>query len=610
MHEIFPVLIAKRLLATAAALFLPTAAPCVDAAKLALAATGVTAFFLFTSPYYFPGGADHFTLWTEALAHGTKLDAHLAQRDIGFPLLILLSGYTVTGSFIGITLIHATFALLMPLLLYLALYRISRPVAFYTGICAIVSLAPVYFMKWFHHDQAYIFFTVLTLALLACYLQTRRYAYLYFFTAAILAASISRPAGNVLFPIFLVIAYVAARGRLLHYAMCSLIFVGVTAGYLKHRYEIFDMANRPSMPSYTGQQIFYNAYMNSAEFGVPLSPDRGPNFAALIESFRAALQPSVRESGAVAGATPGAPADFMEQAFYRYSPDELVQRALRFPNWDYYNTMSGAEPNDQVFLKASLEIFRAYPWYPVAYTARNTWHLLASPGYAHTRYNLNPFGPIGNIFPPGVGGTGAEGTTRISARAQREVAFVPLSIAPARIRDAFEKIAVVWHDNYQAMVKITLALMAVSWLGAVLSFASLFRRAPSRVSALGGALTGDGLVACIVAASVLLMYNIGVTAAFAEPDYRYHHFIVLLRILISGYGLVVVLRLMRLAPQWNFAFAHPFLVRNLAALRVQDGIARFVMRHPAASLGAAAILTFVTFIAWAEFMIAHVGKQP
>lgn len=600
-----PVQIAKRLLATVAALFLPAADARVDAAKLALASTVVTAFFLFTSPYYFPGGGDHFTHWAEALAHGTKLDPHLAQRDIGFPLLILLSGYTVTGSFIGITLIHAAFAILMPVLLYLALYRLSRPAAFYTGLCAIVSLAPVYFMKLFHHDQTYIFFTVLTVALLACYLQTRRYAYLYLFTAAILAASVSRPAGNVLFPIFLVIAYVAARGRLIHYAICALIFAGVTAGYFKYRYEVFDMAHQPSVPSYTGQQIFYNVYMNSAEFGVPLSPDLGPNFAVLIESFRAALQPSVRASGVVRGATPGAPADFMEQAFYRYSPDELVQRALRFPNWEYYNTMCVAQPNDQLFLKASLEILRAYPWYFVAYTARNTWHLLANPGYAHTRFNLNPFGPLGNVFPPGAGGVGAEGTAGVPAQAQREVAFVPLSVAPASVRNAFEKIAVVWRDNYQAMVKATLALMAVAWLGAVLSFASLFRRASSRVSALSGALADNGLVACIVAASVLLMYNIGVTAAFAEPDYRYHNFIVLLRILISGYGLVVVLRLLRLVPQWNSFFADPFLTQNLATLREQDAIARLVAGYPRVSVAAVGIVTVAMFAAWAAFMIAH-----
>ena len=33
---------------------------------------------------------------------------------------------------------------------------------------------------------------------------------------------------------------------------------------------------------------------------------------------------------------------------------------------------------------------------------------------------------------------------------------------------------------------------------------------------------------------MLLAYNAMVTAVFAEPDYRYHHFMLLLRVLIAG----------------------------------------------------------------------------
>jgi hypothetical protein len=285
-----------------------------------------------------------------------------------------------------------------------------------------------------------------------------------------------------------------------------------------------------------------------------------------------------------------------------------VQRAIRFPNWEYFNIISSAEPNDQVFLKAALEIFRAHPWYPIAYTLRNTWHLLAKPGYAHTRYNLMPFGAIGLTFPPADSAIGTEGTAGIRAQAQREVAFVPLSVAPAPFRDAFEAISDLWRENYQSMVNVTLTLMAAAWLGVMLSFAHLIGRKSSRASVLTGSLAANNLVACIIAASVLLMYNIGVTAAFADPDYRYHHFIVLLRILISGYGLVVLLRLLRLAPQWSSFLADPFLTPNLAVLRQGDVIARLVVRHPVASLAAFGLVTVTLFTAWAAFMIVHTGK--
>ena len=91
------------------------------------------------------------------------------------------------------------------------------------------------------------------------------YRYLYFFTFACLAASVSRPAGNLLFPLFLILAFFAGpRPRVLrHYLISLLIFASLTAAYQWHRYVVFDVRNQPSMPSYTGQQVFYNLYLNS-----------------------------------------------------------------------------------------------------------------------------------------------------------------------------------------------------------------------------------------------------------------------------------------------------------------------------------------------------------
>jgi hypothetical protein len=104
------------------------------------------------------------------------------------------------------------------------------------------------------------------------------------------------------------------------------------------------------------------------------------------------------------------------------------------------------------------------------------------------------------------------------------------------------------------------------------------------------------------------MYNIVVTAAFVEPTYRYHHFIVPLRILIAGYGLIVVLRLLRLMSPWNSWLANPSLMRTFAAVREQDGVGRLIMRRPEASLAATAVIIAALFAAWAAFMIAHTGR--
>src|SRR5262249_34064375 len=157
--------------------------------------------------------------------NGNTLEPIIASRDIAFPLLLVLGGYTIWGSFIGITLIHAVFAILMPVFIYWTLVRASPTVAFYAGLASIISLVPIYFLKWIHHDQTYIFFIILVIALLANFLQTGRFGFLYGFAVAALTASFSRQAGNLLFPFLLVIAYVTMRGRIVHYVACALIFV-------------------------------------------------------------------------------------------------------------------------------------------------------------------------------------------------------------------------------------------------------------------------------------------------------------------------------------------------------------------------------------------------
>jgi hypothetical protein len=58
-------------------------------------------------------------------------------------------------------------------------------------------------------------------------------------------------------------------------------------------------------------------------------------------------------------------------------------------------------------------------------------------------------------------------------------------------------------------------------------------------------LSSSGFVAPLIAASALLAYNVAVVSAFAEPDFRYHHFIVLLRILIAGYGLFALAMILK-----------------------------------------------------------------
>ncbi|MGE3866572.1 MAG: hypothetical protein AB7G04_06620, partial [Hyphomonadaceae bacterium] len=283
--------------------FVPSGGRTADAMKLWLISGAVTTYFLFVTGYILPGGGWHFMAYADALARNEILAPHIAQRDAGYPLLLWLSGYPYHGSLVPLTLFHALFAAVLPLLIHFPMWRLSPTVAFYTALVLIVSLSPILYMKWLHHDHLYIFASFLLLSVLVLSFADKNPAALYRFTGAALIASWSRPVANMLFPVFMALAYVARRGAMRHYLICIGLFAAAAGVYQLHRYMIFDIAHQKVLPGYTGQQVFYNLYMNSAELGVTLSPEIGPNMRRINDSLRRALEPSPTTSPFLKGFT-------------------------------------------------------------------------------------------------------------------------------------------------------------------------------------------------------------------------------------------------------------------------------------------------------------------
>jgi hypothetical protein len=579
-----------------------------DAAKLGVIGSIVTTFFLFTSLWNFPGGAIHFFSWAYAIVHGSTLPPQFAQRDVGFPIVVLLSGYTLTGSIIGVAVIHAVFAILMPILIYAALYRLSYDIAYYTAIASIISLEPILFVKWMYHDQTYIFFLLLTAVVLALHIQTRRLSYLYLFTVAMLAASFTRPAGNLVFPVGLAVAYFSVRARLQHYLVCIGIFIVCSAAYAWHRYEIFDMGHQPTMPSYTGEQVFYDLYLNSKEYGIRLSSDLGPNMARITNSMRKLLQPNPRDSKLIhdylAGDPQQAPA-FAESYIFPFTADELMNRTFDIPNAEYYFLLIASE-DDQTFLGASWEVFKAHPWYVIRYTLRNAAFFTFRPGYAHTRFNLNPWSPVGLEFFPRSQQLANE---PIDKRALREMHFDPLPGQPSIIQRAVAVITEKWTNWYYDVVVLTDILMFIAW--AAVGFAMLSKvTAPYKGSTLPAMFEQSGLVGSIITISALLFYNAIITGAFGDPDYRYFHFTVPLRILLSGYGVVVLGWVLSKPPidllyRFEDFAAYKRLKEDISALRRSDGFAVVFKERTAHLNYLLAILVLILFTWWMLFTVAH-----
>jgi len=445
------------------ALLVPSGSVRADRAKLALLSTLTATFFLFATKTWFPGGASQFLQYADAIVHGTILPPDVAARDAGYPLLIILSGYLSSHSFIPLLSIQAGFAILLPILVYESLRRLSPVTAYYVGLASIMTLSPFYFMKMIHHDQTYIFFAELMLCLLLIFVQTKQPRFLYFFTIAAICASVARPAGNALFPLFLVIGYLAARGSILHYLACSAVFAAFVAGYAWHREVIFDMQHSPATPSYLGRQIFYDPYLNTLDYGIRLSPhDVGPNFTRALDELRNRLQPSPRDSEFVQtqyGRT-DYKAEFADAYIDPLTTDELMDQVLARPNWEYYTLLCLAN-DDHLLLAAALEIARTHPSLILRYSIRNFLHFTFNPGYKHSRYNVNPFGPEGLPFFPAEAAVDDD-IAAFPARAARELSFDPVPHEPFVVHRLFSVIRTVWLKSYGTEVAIIAWLMCVA----------------------------------------------------------------------------------------------------------------------------------------------------
>jgi hypothetical protein len=411
--------------------------------------------------------------------------------------------------------------------------RAAPTIAFYMGLVCILSLAPFTYMKFFYPDQADMFFNLLAVALLIEFLWTGRFRMLYFFTLAALAASFTRTAGNLMYPVLMAIAFVTVRGRFRHYFGCLLIFVLATGAYQWHRYEIFDMRNQPTIPSGKGMQTFYGTYLYLGDFGYRLSPDLGPNTKHLLEELRQELQPNVRDSALIKRALHKAPSENVERLVFAYTPEELIEKISTEPGEEYYGILMGIDPNDQIYFDVAKEIAWSHPWYVVQYSMRNLWHAVFDPSYVHTRDTVNA-----PDFMPGLQGWGVlseDSVTQYGSRAAREMEYFPLKDQPHAIQQIFHQIEMLWLKYFQKYIWITSILVVTAWIG---SFAGALCWAAPRSSDCRALMrTGvNKLMAPIIAASALLLYQDLATSMFSQPNHRYFHMTEPLRLVIAGFG--------------------------------------------------------------------------
>lgn len=528
--------------------------PISDALKILFLSTTFAILTIYAQGFTFNGDSHEFTDWAVAMARGGGIPPQpiYASRDIGYPLLLWISGYPYTHSLLGIAVLQAVMAALMPLAIYLAIRPLSASAGYYAAVASVLSFVPFVNMKQIHHDQAYGFFLVVSATLWIAYVVSRRPAYLYWGTASFLFTGVTSPMGNLLFLTFLMGAFVVVRGPVVRYAACLGVGVILLLGYIVYRHVLFGIPLGHEMPSYMGEQAIYDPYVNAGEYAIGLSPDIGPAMRQVIErTDRAVPQDPQQLRSAMAEMYKGHES-FPEKYYYSLTAPQLRSQLFAHPNVEYFYFLLGAVDDDRLDLAASLEIARRYPGYIAGYSLRNIGMLLAAPGWKHSRFNDNGFQYEGNPFPLAVHGyDGPPLLNGISANAPaarelRSYDFTALPY-PVRIVDRLLQSKYYWPVVSRWAVTGTFAFI----LAGAFSLGLRFLLAALRISRLSGISAAIDRVlpapvdVAFAGAAVMLLEVYVITGMYVDPAMRYYHQLEGLRFVVAGFGAGIVLNMLR-----------------------------------------------------------------
>jgi hypothetical protein len=518
-----------------------------DLARTYAVGAAIAFFYLYVGNIYVEPGATEYIDLAQAMLSGGDLKGHILNgawgRDIGMSLIWIISGFPLTGSLSGVVIIQVMMGLAMPLLSYLALHPWFPRTAYYTALALTLSLAPILLSKFIHHDQPYIFFTVVSLYFCSRYMLTKSPSYLYALGASVFGLVLIRQAGTGLF--WLLIPVCGLWGGVKsykHIAAAALIFVGASMAYSKYRASMQGETGGP------GVQLFYNIYINSSEFGVRLSPFLGPNVKFIINRVHDCLLPSPATSPYVRSLD--GPPDFINH-FYKYTADELVEKISARSNTGYYNFISGSgcltesfSALDDILLGASWEIARAHPIYVVRLFLRNSFQLLYNPGWLHNDFDFSTYGEIrGGLFFPlyNIFGTTFD---KMPEPALSEAGFIPLARQSELIKDVQFTIYWVWYRSYHPM---TIILGCLAWFAWISTMIGLLQKAGAgaRLARWSQFWLSDQVIPASVGISVLLLANVAITAISVDPRYRYDFSLLILKFMLAGVGGAVLIELLK-----------------------------------------------------------------
>jgi hypothetical protein len=469
-------------------------------AGVLLASGAVALWFAIFGGFVFFEDADSFFNYAASLLE-FRFDPYF--RTIGYPLLIVLSGFPWTGSIVPLLALQSTFAALTPWLAIRTFASFDRTAAVVAGVLCLASLTPFFFQNVFYHDGACLFFGFLAISFAADWFARQKLLYLYLSLGSAAFAYLIQPAvmGFIVGCAGAFLIFALPRGRQLMqvgtaFAVVAAIMVAV---FVFHDWSLRQSGSQ--VHSLLGRQLFLNAYLRS-----------GPNggFDATGSAARALRQKLIDYfGGSASGATKDIiVANFGEQDYqtlfapYEGQPTRLVEQMFAQPNSIYFNTLFilADEPNgvgDELYLDASLEYLFEHPVIVLGYFWDDFVSLVSGLPWTCRGQQVFPacriFEPI--IFYPAMSSV-VVGPDEMPDKAYQ---FLISRAVPdgALIRSA----SFLWREVYYTLRLPLLIFMLIGWA------AALRQSHPLRWP--------------LTAAVIAYVVNIGIISLLVEPMFRY-----------------------------------------------------------------------------------------
>jgi hypothetical protein len=459
-----------------------------------LLASGVVALWFAVSGgfVFFEDGASFFDYAVSLLEF--RVDPYF--RTIGYPLLIMLSGFPWTGSVVPLLALQASFAALTPWLALRTFAWFDRTAGVVAGVLCLASLTPFFFQNVFYHDGACLFFGFLAITFAAGWFARQKLIYLYLSLGSAAFAYLVQPAviGFIVGCAGAFLIFALSRGRQLKHVGAALAIVAaiVAAVSVFHSWSLRQSGSQ--VHSLLGRQLFLNAYLRSGPYG---------GFDATGSAAQALRRKLIDYfDGQASGAAKNVIVANVEEQDYQILFAPYVQRMFAHPNYVYFETLLilTDEPNgvgDEFYLDASLEYIFDHPLIVLGYFWDDFVSLVSGPAWACRGRQVFPacriFEPV--VFFPAVSNI-VLASNELPDRAYQFLISRAVS-DHALVRSA----DFVWRQVYYTLRLPLLIFMLIGWA------ASLRQRLPLRWP--------------LTAAVIAYVVNVGITSLLVEPMFRY-----------------------------------------------------------------------------------------